>query len=175
MKLLFTIILFVFAASSYAQQVDTIRLKNKAGEYSGKIVTDRPPQAAYFGIGGAGLIFSANYDTRFSKRLNGVGAAIGVGSWFGGGVTVFTIPLTLNYLVGKKDHFLELGVGGTFVTGSVDFFNSSESGSGFLGHAVLGYRYQPAKGGFFARAGFTPLYGYGEVAMFYHAGFGYAF
>lgn len=175
MKQLLILIFIFLAVASFCQTTDTIRLKNKDRQFGKVLVTDRPPQAIYFGVGGSALLFSANYDSRFSKRLNGAGFSVGLGSWFGGGVTVFTIPATLNYLVGRKDHFLELGAGATFITGTVDFFDSNETGSALLGHAVIGYRYQPATGGFFARAGFTPLYGYGDAVMFYHLGFGYSF
>ena len=62
----------IFIASCCFAQVDTIRLKNKEnnGIANIKIVTDRPPQAVYFGLGGAGPIFSIIYDRRFAKKLN---------------------------------------------------------------------------------------------------------
>lgn len=173
MRLSFFIIFIVFSVICFGQTTDTIRLKNKS--VAKNIVTDRPPQAVYFGIGGSALIFSVNYDTRFAKRLNGLGVSTGIGTWFGGGTAVFIIPATLNYLVGRKDHFLEIGAGASFITATTDFFSSESTGSTFVGHGVLGYRYQPASGGFFARGGFTPLFADGDAVMYFHLGFGYSF
>jgi hypothetical protein len=167
----------LLAWSNTFSQVDTVKLKKSETEKKTLIVTDRPPQAVYFGLGGSGLIFSGNYDRRFGKRLNGPGFATGLGLFFGGGLTVFTVPVSLNYLAGRKNHFFELAGGTTFVTGTIDWGDGwgSESGSGFIWHINAGYRYQPAAGGFFFRAGFCPLFAQGEGVMSYYLGGGVAF
>jgi hypothetical protein len=155
-------------------QTDTIRLRNK--DAPRRIVTDRPPQAAYFQLGGSGPILSANYDRRFGNRLNGLGFAAGLGFWGQSGISIFSVPVSLNYLLGRSTHFVEIAGGTTFVTASFDFYDSnSEQGSGFLHHANLGYRYQPANGGFFFRGGFSPLFASGGYLMSYYVGFGRAF
>lgn len=177
MKRIVLVAFLTFTIACSFAQVDTIRLKNNGSSADRKIVTDRPPQAVYFGIGGSGITFSVNYDRRFGKRLNGLGFSTGLGFFGFAGTSLFTIPASLNYLFGKKNHFLELAAGATLAIGtSQDFFNgSSTSGSTVIGHINLGYRYQPANGGFFARTGISPLFFQGDYLTFYYLGLGYSF
>jgi hypothetical protein len=176
-KLLLILFLASVFSSGVFAQVDTIHLKNNGGSGYRKMVTDRPPQAIYFGIGGSGPIFSVNYDSRFGKRLNGAGFTAGLGFFGVTGATLFSIPVSVNYLFGKQNHFLELAAGATFATGSsYDFVdNGSSSASTVFGHINLGYRYQPAIGGFFARTGVSPLFIAGEYVTSYYLGLGYSF
>src|SRR4051812_899321 len=74
---LLTLTLTLFTIVVFGQK-DTIRLKRGA-EDNKTIVTDRPPQALYFQLGGPAVLFSGNYDRRFGKRLNGAGFAAGFG------------------------------------------------------------------------------------------------
>jgi hypothetical protein len=173
---LFLFIFLLLAVSKAFSQVDTVRLKKTKEEREKVIVTDRPPQAVYFGLGGSGLIFSGNYDRRFGKRLNGPGFTTGLGLFFGGGLTVFTIPASLNYLFGRRNDFFELAAGGAYTTGSVDWGDwGRETSSVFIWHINAGYRHQPAAGGFFFRAGFSPLFAQGDAVMSYYLGGGIAF
>lgn len=177
MKLYLSLLLPVLLACSYTfGQVDTIKLKRSEAEKNTVIVTDRPPQAWYFGVGGSAPLFSGNYDRRFGKRLNGPGFTVGLGIFFGGDVTLFSVPASLNYLVGKKNSFFEIAGGGTYVTGSIDWGDlGSGSSSTFIWHINAGYRYQPAAGGFFFRGGFSPLFAEGGSFMSYYIGGGVAF
>jgi hypothetical protein len=170
-----TLVMLLIATCCFAQ-ADTIRLKNNAAPGNRKIVTDRPPQAVYFGIGGSGPLFSVNYDRRFGKRLNGLGFTAGVGFFGETGSTIFSIPASLNYLFGKQSHFLELAAGATYLTSSYDAFDGSNgSESLIMGHVNVGYRYQPAKGGFFARTGVSPLFAEDEYVTSFYLGLGYCF
>lgn len=170
-----TLVLLLVAICSYAQ-TDTVRLKNQGLEGSNKIVTDRPPQAVYFGVGGSGPLFSVNYDRRFGKRLNGFGFTGGLGFFGQTGATIFSVPASINYLIGKQNHFIELAAGATFVTGYFDAFDGEdETGSMVFGHFNLGYRYQPAKGGFFARTGVSPLFASEGYVTSYYLGLGFCF
>ena len=173
----FTLIFLLLATCSYAQQVDTIRLKNNGPEGRKKIVTDRAPQAVYFGIGGSGPIFSVNYDRRFGKKLNGFGFTAGLGFFGESGSSVFSIPASINYLFGRQSHFLELATGATFVTEAYSGFDDDnyEESSIFIGHVSLGYRYQPSKGGFFARTGVSPIFSQGDYFTSFYLGLGYCF
>lgn len=176
MKLKLLTLIFLFTATCSYAQVDTIRLKDKGPNADNKIVTDRAPQALYFGIGGSGPIFSVNYDRRFSKRLNGFGFAAGLGFFGETGSNIFSIPVSLNYLFGKQSHFLEVAGGATFATATFDaFYDEDESESIVFGHANVGYRYQPAKGGFFARTGVSPIFAGGGYFTSYYLGLGYCF
>jgi hypothetical protein len=123
----------------------------------------RPRQAVYFEAGGRGLIYSANYDRRFSTGNGGFGASIGacaVPMFLG--ASYIALPVSVYYLAGVEDKHLELGVG---ITGPFYAF----------GTATIGYRYQPAKGMLF-RIGFTPmLYRTGYFQPWGGVSFGYAF
>lgn len=175
-RIMLTAVLLLIAFCSFAQ-ADTIRLKNNGTIDNKKIVTDRPPQAVYFGIGGSGPIFSVNYDRRFAKKLNGLGFTAGLGFFGQTGASIFSIPASINYLFGPKNHFLELAAGATFLTASLDAFdtNNNDTESVFIGHVNLGYRYQPANGGFFARTGVSPLFAAGGYVTSYYLGLGYSF
>ena len=180
MRKLFTLIVFTIIAHTYSSaQVDTIKLSevNKGP----RIVTDRAPQAVYFQVGGSGPILSANYDRRFSKKLDGAGFAIGVGYFTDSEESLFSIPFSINYLIGRKTHFVEIAAGTTFIS---DTYKDWWTGNGdtytetyFMHHLNVGYRHQPATGGFFIRGGFSPMFdpeGDGAFMSFY-LGFGYNF
>src|ERR1700741_3532461 len=57
-------------------------------------------QNVFIEVGAAGLFFSANYDTRFSQQIDGLGGRIGAGWWHSANTTFITVPFQLNYLVG---------------------------------------------------------------------------
>jgi len=174
MRFFFTTIL-CFSINFIFAQKDTVRLREISKEAKG-IITDRPPQAVYFMIGGSGPILSVNYDRRFQKRVNGFGFAAGLGFFGESGLSIFSIPVSLNYLIGRNSHFFELAAGGTFITAAVnDIFEENTSGSGFIYHLNAGYRYQPTRGGFFFRGGISPLFAEGEYATSYYVGFGHNF
>lgn len=170
----FLIFLFAFGffLESHAQK-DTVHLRIK--ETDKNIVTDRPPQAIYFQIGGSAPFLSVNYDSRFSKKLNGLGFSAGLGFFGISGVSVFSIPVSINYLIGQKNHFVELAAGTTFVSARFDWFDDTQSSSTFIHHINIGYRYQPEHGGFFFRGGISPLFSDGEYVTSYYIGFGHNF
>lgn len=111
--------------------------------------------SVYLEILGQGGIYSLNYDRLFSEYFGG---RIGFSAFTSIFESSFLlVPITANYLVGSKNHHLELGAGVVF--GSIDF-NDSESdakGSALIETATIGYRYQPKQDGFLFRIGFTPL------------------
>ena len=139
-------------------------------------VTDRAAQAAYVQGGGAGFFISANYDRRFTRRLNGAGFGIGLGYFSGGGASATTVPFSLNYLIGKRSHFVELAGGATYASGRLDFADIDVSGNFFFYHLNAGYRYQHPARGFFLRAGVSPLFFTDSRDMTsYYLGLGYSF
>lgn len=173
-KIIITFFAVLLTLISIAQK-DTVRLREIQRSQK-NVVTDRPPQAVYFLIGGSGPILSVQYDRRLSKRVNGFGFASGLGFYSLAGITIFSIPVSVNYLIGRNTHFIELAAGTTFVTATSDLFSTTNSsGSGFIHHINLGYRYQPTKGGFFFRGGFSPLFFQSETGMSYYLGFGHNF
>lgn len=136
--------------------------------------------AVFVEIYGAGLFHSINYDVRFDQISNGLGTRIGLGYTAIDGVRVFTFPITINYLIGKKRNFLELGIGGTGIFLGQGNISSPASGpdissSTAIAHGMLGYR-RVSSSGFLFRAGITPLFTGTEFIPFVpQASLGYAF
>jgi len=83
-------------------------------------------KAFYVEVLGNGLLFSANYDMRFSSANDGLGGRIGVGYIGGNGASVVTVPVMLNYLLGKNGKYFEVGGGVTYASASLDFALSSD-------------------------------------------------
>jgi len=145
--------------------------------------------ALYAELAGASFIYSISYDRRFEDMSLRVGimyisvpgaskassdvAASESASWVG-------IPLSLTYLgIGSREHSFEVGGGITLLSFEGSHgplgIDSSDSGAVVLGHAILGYRYQPLDTGFFLRAGSTPVFGSGVVLPWPHLGLGATF
>jgi hypothetical protein len=123
-------------------------------------------------IGGQGLLFTANYDTRFKKARNGLGGRVGIGYFAADGDNITTVPLSLNYLLGKDKHLFEIGLGATF--GNATLFGSNENN--VFGTMSFTYRVQPVDSGFSFRAGLTPIFS-GDFFIPYFGGLsiGYSF
>jgi len=126
----------------------------------------------YLEVGGTGIFLSLKYDTRLTNRRNGLGVSVGYGYI----PFVNSIPVQLNYLLGKTSHFLEIGAGGTYLSISrsnslISFSKSSE----LLGTATFGYRYQPIRGGFNFRVNVDPIFDSQDFLFFGGLSFGYTF
>jgi hypothetical protein len=104
-----------------------------------------PQQALYAELGGRGMIYSVNYDRRFFAGNGGFGGSAGVSYFNFFGASALMIPLGVYYLAGSGSSYLEVGAG---ITGAP---------LPLFGTAIIGYRYQPAKGMLF-RIGLTPVY-----------------
>ena len=118
-------------------------------------VAQQPTKNVYLELGGPGFI-SANYDARLSKSNNGLGVRAGVGVISDLQASGFTLPVGLNYLVGKRKNFLEIGTGVSFVY--LPIINQDQPfnfpGEKFLvAYGWLGYKFQPPDKGFTFRAG----------------------
>jgi hypothetical protein len=138
-------------------------------------------KAVYAEIGGPGIA-SANFDMRFSNKEDGVGGRIGIGGFslsdeFSGHTTIFTVPIGVNYLLGKDGkNYFEIGAGFTYVGGSSKDEFDSETFSSSFGNLTLGYRLAPTNGGFMFKAQITPVFGRGFFIPYYAGlGFGYKF
>lgn len=142
--------------------------------------------AAYVELGGAGLA-SANFDMRLQKKNDGLGFRVGIGGFsvssdFNGNnnkTNLTTIPLELNYLVGKdQKNYFEMGLGATIISlkDRINGVSDNDKFRSTFGHLYFGYRLQPKDGGFLFRAGLTPVFGNGFFIP-YWAGisFGYKF
>lgn len=159
----------------------------------------------YAEFGGPGILFSFNFDSRFSSSSNlGLGYRVGFGFgiayddgdyYYSDGdgyhyryyhddyTSYATIPLGLNYIFGKPNspHTFEVGIGATILTKKMHLFTSNNrfqegEGGNFVGHASFMYRKQPLNGGFTWRIGFTPILGTsGDIMLSAAVGIGYAF
>lgn len=144
----------------------------------------------YAELGGAGILFSANIDTRFAKSSLGWGGRFGLGFVtadeeiiVGGNYnyelrSVVTIPAQVNYIFGKGDspHTFEVGAGITYVGKELNIFNFyDDKKTNFFGSASFMYRLQPLNGGFTWRIGFTPLIAKGYIQPSGAVSVGYSF
>ena len=142
--------------------------------------TSRPSnQSIYAELGGHGLIFSFNYDARFSPKPDGIGGRIGIGGFaLGDDIKMLTIPVGINYLAGNNGKYFEGGLGAVYSSGG--FFDNDRNFGKVFGVITFGYRKQPNDGGFTFRAAITPIFGtVDNEAIFYpwmpSVSFGYAF
>ena len=148
----------------------------------------------YTELGGPGIMFSANMDTRFSNKSHiGWGLRLGIGftikddefiddnGFYSSSVrTIPTMPLGINYLFGKEgsSHTFEVGAGTTFLFQKTEMLNySSHQKEGyFMGFFTFMYRRQPLVDGFTWRMGLTPLINTaGDIVPFGAAGIGFTF
>jgi hypothetical protein len=144
-----------------------------------------PPRRAapdiYAELLGNGGLYSINYGRRLG---GGVSACVGAASWETEGNFFVSVPderhrfllapVLLNLLTGAGTHHLELGGGVLVGTETVTRARSGQSERFTLLSATgtLGYRRQPADGGFVFRIGVTPIYGFGsEEAAYPDKGF----
>jgi hypothetical protein len=145
-KLLLSLLLAGFAISSSSAQEAPVAAKRA--------------QNVFVEIGGQGLLFTANYDTRFSNKRNGLGGRAGIGYISIDGDNVTTVPISMNYLLGQGKHFFEVGLGATFIgtsDGTSVILDDDTEGS-VLGTMSFSYRLQPVDSGFAFRAGLTPIF-----------------
>jgi hypothetical protein len=140
----------------------------------------RPP-ALYFQFAGEGLGLSANLDVGLTQSVRLRGGA----GWLW---TVGTVPVSLSYLVSRKNATLEVGGGATVMKflssgpasgNAIDdfiektlFFRGQKTMVAAVG--ILGWRYHPAEGALL-RLTLTPLLLQGRARLYGGASFGFTF
>lgn len=153
MKIKYTALLILVLVFS------SVRVK---GQESGSTSAqnEKRAQNVFVELGGQGLLFTANYDSRFSKRMDGLGGRVGIGYISIGGDNATTVPLSLNYLLGTGRHFFEMGLGAILLatSGNDNSFLFDENNSNVIGTMSFSYRLQPVDQGFSFRAGLTPIF-----------------
>ena len=157
--------------------------------------TPKTVKQFYTEMGGPGILFSANFDSRFKPAKQvGWGVRAGIGFTIkdneeyidqNGNVnyrfrTIPTFPVGINYLFGKETsaHTFEAGGGITVLTSKTEMLNydSHRKAGNIMGFFTFMYRRQPINGGFTWRMGFTPLINTaGDIVPFAAAGLGYSF
>lgn len=123
-----------------------LTLSNPGHSQNAQVGIDKYKNAFYFEAGGNGFIYSLNYERRFYVRekltfTGRVGAATLLREF------PYILPVELNYLIGKKTNYFEVGFGRTFL---------QEEGYNVL---RLGYRHENENKNRVFRAAFTPLLG----------------
>lgn len=186
-KFLVATILLFSSVFTFAQSQDDEQISS----YSGNQV--------YAEFMGPGVIFSANFDSRF-RSGTGLGLGYRVGLGFGLADQYYydyysesgyyssssnlksyvTIPVGINYVFGKKSspHTFEVGAGVTLLTRKIDLYNYGDTYQpGYvIGHTTFMYRRKPINGGFTWRIGFMPVIGTGgDISPSFAVGIGYAF
>jgi hypothetical protein len=147
---------------------------------------ERRGHGTFFELGGAGFSYTFNYESRFGESNRGLGARVGIGFSSLSDISCFTLPVHINYLLGKKDgkHYLEIGAGYTYIDlREMDDYRINDEliyfeGTSFASFSLMYHRHPPL-GGFLWKIGFTPLVGdFSDGRSFVpHFGlaFGYAF
>jgi hypothetical protein len=161
---------------------------------------NRRAQNVFAELLGAGITVSANYDTRFGNRRDGLGGRIGAGFLSTDGDRIITIPFQLNYLLGNKGKYFEMGLGATFAhvnrrqNSYIVYYGNGEQfvtyinndsdiwgvdgnkTSGFIGTMTFGYRYQPMNSGFSFRGYINPVFdSQNFIPYFFGLSLGYTF
>ena len=153
--------------------------------------TKVPGRTAFYAeLGGPGILFSANIDSRFKPSTFGWGFRAGLGfvtadetidgsnGYEYKARSVITVPAQINYIFGKATsvHTFEVGAGLTYVGKKLDILDYYDNNkSNIFGTASFMYRRQPKDGGFIWRAGFTPLIAKGYIQPFGAVAVGYSF
>lgn len=119
---------------------------------------DRNPSTVYLELGGNALIYSINYDRLINDNFGVRGGIMGFAASSGNaGAFAIAVPVLANYLVGEGNSRLELGFGFMYLSGAVGGGDIIGEVSAISPTAFIGYRYQPAEGGFFFKIGFSPI------------------
>jgi hypothetical protein len=90
-------------------------------------------------LGGTGIFISANYNRIVLYKSDYfINASVGIGTVpFAGGTT---IPHQLSVNLGKQSSFIELGVGGTYWSGTSNSTGENETLSSYLLYPLIGWR-----------------------------------
>ncbi len=120
----------------------------------GKQIDNHKENAIYIEVLGNSVTgLSLNYDRiikHYTNSFINVTAGIGIGDY-----SSFNFPFSANYSfsISPPNHYIELGLG----TGIHFFDDIKERNTRILITSRLGYKYQRPRGGFYLRAGFTPV------------------
>jgi hypothetical protein len=123
--------------------------------------------AVFFELGGPGLAYSVGLEKtigqkeRFAARV-GLSTVLLIEENTRERLSWWAIPIGASWLVGKRAHKLELGLGITtcFARSNLDEQEGNYQTYNFIApFATVGYRYEPVSKRWFARISATPIYG----------------
>ncbi len=123
----------------------------------------------YVELLGNGGLYSVNYERALTPavRVRAGAAAWTAESFWSDAKTRFrTFPMMLQILPGGGAHQLEAGIG--VLLGQRGRERDVGASGGFVSLiGLIGYRYEPPRGRFVFRAGFTPFYGFDDPSVAY--------
>jgi hypothetical protein len=148
-------------------------------------------KSVFLEIGGNGMAFSANFDSRFTKSEKGFGYRVGVGGipatnsnvdiLYPSTPFVLSVPVAINHLAGKAPNYFESGLGFTYMytsgTISSDFWGYEEDITGSYAAFVpsIGYRHAKAGKAFQYRVILSPVFAKGGTTFWGGFSAGYKF
>jgi hypothetical protein len=148
MIVLFTVVAVGGFQVLYAQEAD----QNIGETPDKKEFTEPVRNVVYLELGGAGIMYSLNYERRFTEKL-----------WGRAGLSYFFLfgsaHISTQYLWGDGPWHFETGLGITagYVDTIFSLENEDDRLSAVLYNATIGLRYQKKEQNIFFKAGFTPL------------------
>jgi|AntRauTorcE11897_2_1112592.scaffolds.fasta_scaffold01801_7 hypothetical protein len=156
-RFLLTILIF-FTCIQFVQAQTKVSIDNDSTEVGNN---EHVKNAVYLSLGGPSFtVLSLHYERRLNKQLwSRVGFSYAPFLFRG-----VTVPVGINYLIGKKANFFEFGVGTTFIHAreglSFSFFDDDSDEDNFLIGltGTIGYRYQPRQENLFFKITFSPIY-----------------
>ncbi|WP_392469359.1 hypothetical protein ACF3OC_12925 [Sphingobacterium cellulitidis] len=124
---------------------------------------------------GSGALVNANFDMRFrADSRDGLGFKAGIGS---SGIyldeQILTIPLGINYIIGKDRSGLLLGVNTVFAASPIDVKKKVNT---IMPSLEIGYRFRPIEKGFAFQVTYNPIFNTvdGFKPLWFGVGLGYA-
>ena len=136
-------------------------------------------------LGSGATIITGNFDMRFNKgRTDGLGMRIGIGTGsvssdylFGEGSTrtkMFTIPVEVNYIFGKRRFSFEVGFCLTYASITEDsnlllfgeYSEKHESENVMVSYMPVGFRLKPEIKGFMLKLNIGPLLNFSSPNLF---------
>lgn len=206
-QLILSLLSLLLLSPSIVAQCEYAIPKTDSLEAEGKLILCHAPtkriSVLFAETGGLSKgVFSLNFDRRFGRSYYGWGWRVGASYYQSADLTVATLPIGLNYLIGAGKHHLEVGVGMTplyirstppqdeeksftpaFRNGVMGLiYGTRERKECFnvFGSLTFGYRRQTIGGGFHWGIGLTPTFGRHNGRYFFHPfvpylSLGYAF
>ncbi len=122
---------------------------------------------------GNGILYSFNYEHVHPLKTNAISFRLGAGYTPFDGSNFITIPGSLNYIIGRGPHKLELGVGGVYYDGKLYIIGDYEYHSSFGAFTNVYYRYDHPDKRMIFRIGLNPLVSDElTAALWFGVGFG---
>ena len=123
----------------------------------------------YLELAGNANRYSFNYERTLAEHHR---LRFGLSIWTGGETTAITeselmIPVMYNVLLGSGPHYLEVGGGVMIGVVNRDDATGTNNFSFWSGTGTIGYRHQLPSLQWIFRAGFTPIYGFGNEGKAY--------